>query len=163
MANSKYIKGQELMVFMGGKSVAGATNHTLSITAETEDISAKTKDEQHGAWIESEVKQFNWELTTENLITFVQYGVGNTLNDLYDAMTNGELVEVVFAHNKEEKVPEADGFSPVESMSNTDLHQFYISGSAYITSLQVNAQDGENATFSATFTGSGKLTRKEVE
>ena len=35
------IKGQELMLFLGGKSIAYATSHTLEISAETSDTSNK--------------------------------------------------------------------------------------------------------------------------
>lgn len=153
MANSKYIKGSDLMLFIGGKSVAGATNHTLTINAETSEISAKTKDEANGAWNESEVSTFTWEATTENLVTFTGYGVGNTYMDLYDAMSTGEEVTLVLGVKSEsgEKAPDADGFTPKAA------GQPYLTGKAYITSLDLTAQDGENATFTATFTGNGKL------
>lgn len=153
MANSKYIKGSDLMLFIGGKSVAGATNHTLTINAETSEISAKTKDEANGAWNESEVSTFTWEATTENLVTFTGYGVGNTYMDLYEAMSTGEEVTLVLGVKAEagEKAPDADGFTPKTA------GQPYLTGKAYITSLDLTAQDGENATFTATFTGNGKL------
>ena len=36
------VNGTDLMVFMGEKSIAYATNHTLSISAETQEKSTKT-------------------------------------------------------------------------------------------------------------------------
>lgn len=155
MANSKYIKGSDLMLFIDGKSVAGATNHTLTISAETSEISAKTKDEANGAWNESEISTFTWEATTENLVTFTGYGVGNTYMDLYDAMSTGKLVTLVMGVKSEVgAAPAEDGFTPAGATK-----QPYLSGSAYITSLDLTAQDGENATFTATFTGNGKLSK----
>lgn len=52
MAANKIIKGRDLMLFDNdGHSYAYATNHTLTITAETVDISSK----DHGIWGASEV------------------------------------------------------------------------------------------------------------
>ena len=47
MAANKIIKGRDLMLFDNdGHSYAYATNHTLTITAETIDVSSK----DHGVW-----------------------------------------------------------------------------------------------------------------
>lgn len=163
MANSKYIKGSDLMLFVNGKSIAGATNHTLSISAETTELSTKCKDEKDGSWSEAEISKYSWEATTENLVTFTDYGVGGTYNTLFDAMTNGTEVTLVMSTAavvaESEKAPDPatapknDGYSPASDGLP------YLTGTAFITSLQLNAQDGEVATFTATFTGNGKLTR----
>lgn len=63
MAANKIIKGRDLMLFDNdGHSYAYATNHTLTITAETVDISSK----DHGIWGASEVSKYSWEITSEN-------------------------------------------------------------------------------------------------
>lgn len=64
MAN--IIEGGDLMLFIGGKSIAFATNHSLSISAETTDTSHK---DIKGGWTSSSVKTFSWEITTENLFS----------------------------------------------------------------------------------------------
>ena len=52
--DSKIIKGRDLMLFDStGKSYAFATNHTLTLTAETTDVSSK----DHGIWSGSEVSK----------------------------------------------------------------------------------------------------------
>lgn len=43
------IKGGDLMLFLGGKSIAYATTHSLEITGETTDTS--NKDEGGGDWV----------------------------------------------------------------------------------------------------------------
>ena len=76
MAN-KIIKGRDLMLFDDkGKSFAYATNHTLTMTAETSDISSK----DHGIWSATEVSKYTWEITSENLFT------ENAYANMFDAM-----------------------------------------------------------------------------
>ena len=55
---SRKIKGQELMLFVSGSSIAYATNHTLNVSAELADVS--NKDEGSGDWKVQEVKQMSW-------------------------------------------------------------------------------------------------------
>lgn len=142
------VKGGDLMVFMGGKSIALATNHTLSITGETQDTS--NKDEGGGDWSSNEVSILSWEASTENMYT-EDDGQGNTYEDLYDAMINKTKLSLVFA---------------VKSGSGTDAPTggwtagtSGYKGSAYITSLELNAQNGDYASYTATFTGVGALTK----
>lgn len=136
------------MLFMGGNALAYARNHTLTITGNTIDISSK----DHGYWGASEVGNITWEVQTENLYTEDNY------DTLYDAMVAKTPVDIVFAkaQNYNENGLTAVGGS-VESWtaSNTSGRK----GKAVITSLTVNANTGENATYSATFTGTGPLTK----
>lgn len=55
MANSKansakYLEGSDLMVFVGGKSIAGAKTCSIEVTANLTSTSTKTKDEIGGGW-----------------------------------------------------------------------------------------------------------------
>jgi len=59
------IKGGDLMLFVDGKSIAYATNHTLEINAETSDTS--NKDEGAGDWATQEVTLLSWTASSENL------------------------------------------------------------------------------------------------
>ena len=74
------IKGQELMLFVGGKSIAAATSHTLEVTAETADTS--NKDEGGGDWASSEVSSLAWNASSENLFTVE--GNGEGYDSLFD-------------------------------------------------------------------------------
>lgn len=142
------IKGRDLMLFNNeGHAYAYATNHTFSMTAETSDISSK----DHGIWGAVEVSRINWEITTENLYTTDDY---DTLNA---AMIAGAPVTVRFglkSQPSDSSLVPADGSTalPYWTSGNT-----YYQGSALITSLVANANNGENATFNATFTGVGSV------
>ena len=142
------LKGDELMLFYDGKAFAFATSHTLTITGNTLDIA--TKD--HGFWGASEVGKLTWEITTENLYSDDDY---DTLFDLMQAHTP---ITVAFA-----KVSNYDA-NGLKSVGGTvedwkpDATE-YRSGLAVISSLTVNANTGENATYSATFTGAGPLVK----
>jgi len=84
---AQIIKGRDLMLFDStGKSYAYATNHTLTITAETSDISSK----DHGIWGASEVAKYSWEITSENLFTTDSY------NALFDSMIAGTAITIRF-------------------------------------------------------------------
>lgn len=137
------------------KSLAFSTNHTLSISGETTDVS--TKD--HGIYGATEVTRINWSITTDNLYTV------STFNELWDRMASRQTVEVYFCL----KTPaeragtpatvnlEGDTYDSWTPTSTEGEEGYY--GRAFITSLDANAQSGENATFSATFSGVGALTK----
>ena len=143
-----FIKGDALMLFMGGDALAYAKNHTLTMTRNTIDISSK----DHGFWGASEVGNLTWEVQTENLYTEDNY------DDLYDAMVAKTPVDIVFAqaNNYNENGLKAVGGSVDSWTASTTSGR---KGKAVITSLTINANTGENATYSATFTGSGPLTK----
>lgn len=148
MANKK-IKGGDLMMFIGGKSIALATSHSLSINGETQDTS--NKDEGGGAWASSEVSNLSWAGQSENLFSATG-DAGTTYDALFDAMVKMEPVDMVFGV-KTEKVTEVP-----ESGWTAGTAPKY-SGKATITSLELNAPNGEYATFTVQFTGVGALTK----
>lgn len=146
---AQIIKGKDLMLFDStGNSYAYATNHTLTITAETSDISSK----DHGIWGASEISKYSWEITSENLFTVDGY------NSMFDNMLTGNAITVRFGLKKETDNSKtvADGDLNKWTASTTG----YYEGKVFITSLTANANNGENATYSVTLTGSGKITRK---
>ena len=148
MANT-IIKGRDLMLFNNDKSIAYATNHTISITANTTDVSSK----DHGVYGGTEVVSFSWEIQSENLYTETAY------NELFDAMiagASGTKLTVKFGL----KAESGDGTVVDGDYTNwTPKATGYYTGECYITSLQANAQNGDNATFSVTLQGVGKLER----
>ena len=155
MANSNTIvRGQELMLFQDGASIAFATSHALTITGNTTDIS--TKD--HGFFSASTLTSVTWEISSENLYTDSAY------NKLFDAMVNKrEPITVIFGHYSNDKALANAGIadSEVESWTApTGATTVYYTGKAYITSLTANAANGDNATFSITLSGVGKLEQK---
>lgn len=142
----KIIKGDDLMLFDAlGKSLAVSTSHVLTISADAVDTTSK----DHGVYGASEVNKITWEITSENLYTIEAY------DDLFDKMLAREAVTVYFG-TKKENDPEktvADGDYPYWTGASGRT------GKAFITSLTANANTGENATFSVTLTGTGKITK----
>lgn len=135
------INGSDLMVFVGGKSIALATSHSLSISGDTTDIS--NKDLGGGTWSAGKVSKLSWTAQSSNLYSITGF---NTLFNLMAAKTE---VTLVFALKKETALPSDGHWTPATTGTYT--------GTAVITGLEVNAQDGDNATFSVTFTGTGAL------
>ena len=150
MANT-ITQGSDLMLFIGGKSVAAATNHTLSISAETADTSHK---DIVGTWKTSTVKTLSWEITTENLFTLD--GTGKAYDDLFTAMVGKTELTVVFGSKTSASAVPQDGWVPAVAGPTGTIDY---TGKAIITSLQLNAPNGDNATYTATLTGVGELTK----
>lgn len=142
------VKGDELMLFMDGKSLAYATSHTLTLSTTMQDISSK----DHGVFGAQIAGNRTWEISTENLYTDKYFDV------LYDVYLSGKPVTVVFAHAKD--------YDPVGIIDKKECWQpdttsvIYYEGKAVITNLNVTANTGEMSTLSATLTGQGALEQK---
>lgn len=146
MAN-KIIKGRDLMLFdSDGKSLAFATNHTLTITAETTDISSK----DHGIWGATEVSKYTWEIQSENLYTEAGYA------NMFDKMLAGDSMTVKFGLKQTPTPPDAT-VADSETLANWSVGTLYYTGDALITSLTANANNGDNATYSVTLTGVSQI------
>jgi len=139
------------MLFVDGKSIAYATNHTLEISGETKDTS--NKDEGGGSWKSEEVGILSWSATSENLYSYD--GEGNNYADLFDAMVAKTPISAVFCLRNE-----ADSVTTVPTGGWTVSVPKY-TGNVVITSLSLNAPNGEYATFTANFSGVGALTKVE--
>ena len=154
LTNDDIIKGGHLMVFVGDNPIAFATSHSLNKTLNTQELS--TKD--HGDYAAVLPQNISWEITTENLYSILGYQALNT------AFNNRTLVTVYFGESSYSQDTTQDSIVAVQGAqgvqgggTNWTKAGFGESGTAYITSLSVTAGAGENATFSATFTGSGSL------
>ena len=153
------IKGSDLMLFVkqgnNVKSIAFATSHTFTISADTADIS--TKD--HGFWSGKEITRINWNIQTDNLYTVDEF------NGLYDMMIARQPIPVYFCL----KTPtERAGVPPTVNLPGDTATTWHPTtatgedgyyGNVYITSLTANAAAGDNATFSATLDGIGALAK----
>ena len=154
MAAPTIIKGRDLMLFNSdGHSYAYATNHTFTMTAETSDITSK----DHGVWGASEVSRVTWEITSENLYSTEDY------DSMFQTMTAGEPITIRFGLKNTPSDPDmtpADGNMALPYW--TSQNTFY-QGKALITSLVANANNGENATYSITLTGVGKMQKVTID
>ena len=141
MANTN-IKGSQLMLFVGGKSIAYATSHTLTLSTDSNNV--KTKD--HGMYGFNEVTALNWEITSENLYTEAD------MSTLFDAWNKSTELTVAFgkaANWTEKGLPDGS--------TNWTPDAAVYTGKAVISNLSVNAAAGENATLSITLQGRGAL------
>ena len=147
--NTSY-KGKNLQVLMGGKSIALATSHTLSITINTADTTTK---DSAGQWQEAEVQSMSWSMTSDNLVS---HGTdGHDTKAVIDAALVGNKVTLIFGlASPIDAVVPTGGFT--SNTSATD--KFGYTGDAIITSVSMTANNGERATYSITFTGVGALT-----
>ena len=146
MSKSNIVRGDEIMLFKDGKSLAYATSHTLSITGNTIDISSK----DHGYFGASEIGNITWEITSENLY------VDSEFDNLFTAMVAKSPITVAFGHADNYNA-NGLGDSSTNWIPDASVGAKYYQGPAIITSLQANANTGENATYSITLTGNGAL------
>ncbi len=152
----KPINGGDLMLFIKGtgdtaaKSIAFATSHSLSISAETVETSSK---DTGGKWVAKAPRKLSWTVNTENLYSLD--GEGKTYDDLFTLMTDRKEIDVVFSLEKDyetkaDEVP-TGGWTPV----TTGQYK----GKVVITDLVLNAPNGDNATYTASLEGVGALTK----
>lgn len=125
---------------------AFATSHALTLNGETQEIN--TKDHSQNNTIV--LGKYNWEVSTEGLFT------QDDFDSLFDAMVTGEPFKVIFGIKAED---DTFGQNIVDGdyQTYTNDNCNYYSGNVIISSLVANANNGENATCSITFTGVGKL------
>ena len=161
--NSDIIKGGQLMVFLDNEPIAFATTHTLNLTRNTQEIT--TKD--HGDFTAVLGTNISWEMTSENLMsedgykavlnafmsgTEVTCYFGLTTYDGYPDQEDGIVGATAATDWASQSWPGATGSTDVSKFLN-------LSGKGIVTSAQVNAPAGENATMSITIQGTSKLER----
>lgn len=173
LTTNDIIKGGHLMVFYKDANnnwvpLAFATSHSLQKTLNTTSISCKD-----AGYAEMVLPQSTtWQMTTDNLFSLAGY---QALNESFEQM---KTVQVIFG--------EATSANTIPATSTTASHAnegeqsiiwdgdnntpyaynwqpkeagYYEQGQAVISSLQITAGAGDNATYQATFQGQGTLTR----
>lgn len=152
---SKIIEGGKLMVWVGNSSIAMATNHTLSLSTETNEIS--NKDIGAGAWTANSIKRFSWEVSSDNMFTMKAY------KKLFETMTNKTLVTLTFGKPSQDVLVSdpssnfADWTWVNPSTGTSAEDDVIMQGTAYITNLDLQCPHDDNGTFSVTFSGVGEL------
>lgn len=143
--SKQIIKGDELQLFLQDGAPKFATSHTLTLTGST--LDTNTKD--HGFFGASEVGKLTWELTAECLYTDGDY------DKMFDMMIAHTPITLSFAKVKNYSVNGLTSVGGDVAAWIPDVKGRR--GNAYVTSLTANANTGENATYSITFTGAGPL------
>lgn len=155
----KIVKGKKLMCFVKSgegtyKSIGFSTNHTLSTSASTISVSHKDlADAGNGRWEDSDIDTLTWSITSESFYANEVEGIG--FADLFGYYAAGTVLDLKFgvASDSVSGVPTGGWAVP---SSGTVL-----SGKAIISSIDLNAPDGDNASFSIQFQGKGALTIAE--
>lgn len=143
-ATSDYIFGEELQLFLDGKSIAKAKNHTLTITSDTIDVASKD-DGFYGASIPGKI---NWEISAENIYTETAF------DELYLKAQERTVFEVVFARVQSY---DSEGLGDKANWEPDKTTHTYYTGKVTLTNLTLNANNGEVSSFSATLKGVGAL------
>lgn len=137
------IKGQNLRVMVEGKCIAMATSCTFHISAQLEDSSTK---DSTGDWQEQEVTGLSWDASTDSLVTLADNGTGGELPvDLMTLIINKTPITLTF--------DQTAGANNRVGQNSTIKR----SGSAYLTDLNITAQNRANSTCTCQFTGNGPL------
>lgn len=127
------INGTDLGVYTGSGSpvlIGLATNCSITLNRDMRDVSNKDS----AGWKALLTGQKNWQVSTEGL-----YNPSSTngMIAMYNAWYAGTLLTLTMKNSTQD---------------------WYWSGTAYITSLQINAPNEGNVTYSVTFQGTGAIT-----
>lgn len=137
------IKGQNLRILVGGKCVAMATSCTFHVSAQLEDSSTK---DSVGDWQEQEVTGLSWDAQTDSLVTLEDNGTNGELpQDLLGLIINKTKITLTF----DQTAGTNNRVTQNSAIKRT--------GEAYLTDVTITAQNRQNSTFSAKFTGTGPL------
>lgn len=137
------IKGQNLRVMVGGKCIAMATSCTFHVSAQLEDSSTK---DSTGDWQEQEVTGLSWDASTDSLVTLIDNGTNGELpQDLLSLIINKTKVTLTF---------DTTAGTNNRTGQNSAIKK---SGEAYVTDVNITAQNRANSTITAQFTGTGAL------
>ena len=159
--NSDLIRGDKLFIYIPKETkdaqgvittkyvpIAYSTSCSLEMSFETID----TANKMSGNWTSSLLGQGSWSISTDALIAKEKDG---SINDLFAAMTARKAIKIKMSEGNEYKA--ATGDSPAVEAYSEGANWF--EGEGYVTSLNVNAGNGEVASMSISITGSGELTK----
>lgn len=128
---------------VGGKCIAMATSCQLHISAQMED--ASTKDSV-GDFQEQEVTGLSWDAQTDSLVTLEDNGTNGELpQDILSLIINKTKVTLTFDQT---------------AGANNRVGQNSVikkTGEAYVSDVQITAQNRQNSTMTVQFQGTGAL------
>lgn len=154
-AGRQLVKGSDIMLFVydstaaSYKSIAHASSHSLSISADVETID--TKDT--GKWGMNEVNKINWEIQCDHFYTSDGY------ETFFDLMMAGQPIKVAFGLKKETTPETVNVDADGNWTTDKTVSPLPYVGNAIITSLDWTADAGSKSTFSATLQGQGELNK----
>ena len=147
-------RGDDIMLFDDkGKSLAFGKSHTLTIGVETQEVS--TKD--HGIYGSKKATKVTWSISAEHMYSEGAY------DTLFDKMVALEPITVYFGKKKSEAADKTVADGDLDAWKpNTPTASTLRTGQVIITKLDLQAQSGDNATFSVEFEGVGKISKAKT-
>jgi len=128
---------------VGGKCIAMATNAQFHISAELQDASSK---DSVGDWQEQEVTGLSWDAQTDSLVTLEDNGSNGELpQDILSLMINKTKVTLTF----DQTAGANNRVGQNSAIKKT--------GEAYVSDVQITAQNRQNSTMTVQFQGTGAL------
>lgn len=144
------IMGEQIQLFLSGKTLACATSCSVNISSDDIDVSCKD-----AAGFNSTIPgRITWTASSDNLFVLDDY------KKLVDAMLNKTVLTLVFSTvgNFDEKTaPDAEGHV-VPTGGWTPSNDMY-SGKVTVSSIDLSADNGSVATYSVQFNGHGALAK----
>jgi predicted secreted protein len=145
--NANIVYGGSLMLFAHTGStvqpLAFSTSSKLEINLGTREISSRDS----GNWKSVAAGKLDWNTSTDALVNYTSTGTTQSTDELYTYMVCRCPACINFAV--------ACGTSPSWTVSGS---QKKFTGAGIITSLSINSQDGDNATYSINIMGNDILT-----
>ena len=144
------IMGEQIQLFLSGKTLACATSCSVDISSDDIDVSCKDS-----AGFNSTIPgRITWTASSDNLFVLTDF------NTLVDAMLNKTVLTLCFStvSNFDEATnPDADGHV-VPSGGWTSANDMY-HGQVTVSSISLSADNGNVATYSVQFNGHGALAK----
>ena len=147
----KIIMGEKVQLWVKDKTsatptcLAMATSLSVEVSADAVDISSKDS----GRWASSLLGKISWTASASNLFTVADY------SKLIDVMVANTPIEIVFATVKNYDAI-TSGTTDAEGLyEGTPANMYH--GKVIVNSVSLSANNGEVATFDASFTGVGPL------
>lgn len=152
--SANVINGTDLCLFITSgatkRCIALATSCKISTSMATKQISSK---DSTGNWEEFIPGRLSWTIDSDNLFTQDAALSAQTYDTLSDAWIARTLLTVTIG----QVTTSSMGYVQTLGTSNKAL-----SGTVYITKLDLNAPNDDSATFSVSFQGTGALTHATV-
>lgn len=147
-------RGDDIMLFDDkGKSLAFGKSHSLTIGVETQEVS--TKD--HSIYGSKKATKVTWSISAEHMYSEGAY------DTLFDKMVALEPITVYFGKKKSEAADKTVADGDIDAWKpNTPTQSTLRTGQVIITKLDLQAQSGDNATFSVEFEGVGKISKAKT-
>ena len=153
----KIVDGGNIMLFSyqtnGYKSIAHGTSHSLSLSTSTETINSK----DYGKFGATEAGQITWEIQADHMYTRDGWDTfyGKLMADT-SADPAANQIKVVFGERKSESYDQVNVDSDGNWVPTTNTSYVY-GGTAVVSSLSWQADQGSKSTFSVTLSGVGGI------